>query len=186
VGSALCLPCTPAPSAIARTSTAGDGSDSLREFMCDLHELTWDGGNVPHRALFQMPFSQQAFNWAFIVCVIWEVMKQAGKSELAASPPSPVLSSGSDVAVKALEIPSRAVVPCLRRRVFIPQAGGKTIILHPDLSVLQWDIRGTHLAPPQGAGDAHPRVFGGEKMGAPNATPGSCSPVMWCHNCTRP
>lgn len=36
-----------------------------------------------------MLFCQQVFNWAFIACVILEVMKQAGKSEPAACPPSP-------------------------------------------------------------------------------------------------
>ena len=66
--------------------------------MCDLHEFDWqrspwDGEGIllvePCCPLLQMPFCQQVFNWAFIVCVILEVMKQAGKSELAACPPSP-------------------------------------------------------------------------------------------------
>lgn len=129
--------------------------------------------------LLQMPFCQQVFNWAFIVRVILEVMKRVGKSEPAACPPSPLLGSGLDAAVKASEIPSGAVVPCLRHRAFIPQAGGgKTITLHPDLNFFNEPSEG-HICP-------HPRVFGGEAMGLPSATPGTCSPVIWCCHRTRP
>lgn len=66
--------------------------------MGDLHEFnwkcsSWDGGGTllvePCCPLLQMPRCQRVLNWAFIVCVILEVMRQAGRRELAACPPAP-------------------------------------------------------------------------------------------------
>lgn len=77
--------------------------------MCDLHGSTAPGiGGIflleTCCPLLQMPFCQQVFNWAFMMCVIVEVMKQAGRSGSAAWPPSLLLSNGLATAVKALEI----------------------------------------------------------------------------------
>lgn len=91
-----------------------------------------------------------------------------GKSEPSACPPSPVLGGGLDTAAKASEIPSGAVVLCLRHEAFIPQVGRKTIILHPDLIFFNEPSEG-HICPIPGCQCCSPGVFGED--GAPQYNP---------------